>query len=177
MLLSFSSPRFSIFMCFRSSHRQLFTDQHHSAATCRFVSACSSATSLISVLYCQYTVHNTVYNSPDTAYNSPYSSLGLEPKSFLALKELTFHLSACQSTSADSYSTNRKIIFLISAQGMGSATVMAVIYLELLVPDPFLTTVRKTPLRGLHSHLGADECCLKVAGKEDANTSTHPDFN
>lgn len=60
---------------------------------------------------------------------------------------------------------------------MGSATVMAVIYLELLVPDPF-TGVRKTPLTGLHYHLGADEGCLafKVTGKKDASTSTHPDF-
>lgn len=61
---------------------------------------------------------------------------------------------------------------------MGSAAVIIVIYLGLLVPDSF-TDSRKTPLRGLHYHLGADEyfLALKVTGKEDASTSTHPDFS
>lgn len=61
---------------------------------------------------------------------------------------------------------------------MGSTTVMVVIYLGLLLPDSF-TGSRKTPLRGLHYHLGADEYSLavKVTGKEDASTSTHPDFS
>lgn len=47
----------------------------------------------------------------------------------------------------------------------------------LLVPDPF-AGARKTPLGGLHYHLGADECCLalKVTDTEDASTSTHPEF-
>lgn len=61
---------------------------------------------------------------------------------------------------------------------MGSATAMVVIYLGLLVPDPF-TGARKTPLRGLLYHLGANEGCLalEVTDKEDASTSTHPDFS
>lgn len=44
---------------------------------------------------------------------------------------------------------------------MGSAMLMVVIYLELLVPDP-LSGARKTPLRGLQYHLGAGECCLAL---------------
>lgn len=61
---------------------------------------------------------------------------------------------------------------------MRSTTAMVVIYLGLLVPDPF-PGARKTPFRGLHYHLGADECCLvlKVTDTEDTSTNTHPDFS